>query len=475
MNTSKQKFPHVLGLCVALFITGFFGVCQVSAICFDRIENKAASSFTNIYTTTPSAGHGIGFKMTAEGNYSANSLKINSYLYTGTDGTAYLNIYQNSISPSNIIATSSILTEESIPSYSGDPTILTNFNFSGINFASSTTYFFVLRSSGIQLRLSPPLEDITIDAINQCTTSSCNVIDGASAYFELNVCYTENMSVDPEWRTDPALGWGTSLAYPDYYICNIDGTNCDIKVDYGSGLIGWKLFLIPQADLVTPVINPEDIAMDWADLENDNLLQATFSATSTIRGDIVYCLYLQENDYVSENDKTYCDVHIFWQSLEGLWEPSEFDLYCADPCSDLSTSSPEWLGIAMPDFGYGFNCALRQTTCWAFNPSPQAIAKLSGSFQKMQNNFPFTVINDTIDTIYATSTATTSLAIGIDPLFPGDQSDSVFIETNTMSDKLGSIWDDYFFPTMEYIIYFLTFIYFFARFIYHNDGAAVEQ
>jgi len=466
MNISKQKFARLLGLCMALFITEFFGVRQVFA--WYELEHF---NYSNGELSTVSSGVWQPYSTFDEyqivSNYAkATTTQISQNSFSGSavmygdliwkNTSANYGAFQILTAPNSnpitfLVNSTSILESHNYANYTvtGIDWVHTRFKID----CNADTFTLYIGDESTTHALYDSCVTVNLFRLNQGSPASSNVQFDDILLTDNEQIWDPDVEVYelPDFEGDIHIGLeGSEISYPKNLICNItDDNDCQYTIRYGEDLIGWDFFLIPSAGITFPILDPELYAATSTALADQLQLKYSFNMATTTRGTIDYCVYLRELDEISANDRIYCDSSISHQSLEGLWEPTAFDSYCADACADLDSG----------DLSYPFSCALREAFCWCFNPSTESMNYLTSSVNALQEDFPMTVVNQAKQRIFGDIGTSSALSLSIDPLFPGDQSDAIFLTPTTFSEKLGAIWDDYFFPTMEYIMYFLTFLY----------------
>lgn len=146
-----------------------------------------------------------------------------------------------------------------------------------------------------------------------------------------------------------------------------------------------------------------------------------------------------------------------WPTATG-WDI--FPTYDIDSaCDDVASSS----GTTADNFRYGMECALRKVMYWAVNPKDNTYFRLQQALLNAQEQFPISVYYQVQNTLLDVRMASTS-DISVTFLPAGDDlglTGEVF-NSHMLSDTFGTVWD-YFYNTLEYIIFAVGFLYFVFR------------
>lgn len=447
----------VLGLCVALFLGANPAKANVTEY-FDYSNGSLATVSNNLWSTTGLSLQVISeeVKATTTSQYNTYNLEAKEYVYTHikrkttAGATASFMQFWNS---DNQISTGFYNYQTELKAYGGTSL------YTGVSNSSYTEYTMIVNCENDTYTIrANDANEITNNLYTPCTTISKISIGNdagstATAYFDdfIEVNFSELVD-DEQWQTNVNLFQvSAGIEFPSYLKC-FPNEDCMLPYMYGSDMVGGKLFLIKEENYQLPIWDASQIDYASTTLTNTLIMKGTFNVTATSTGEQEFCYYWQEESgTISENDLTACNIHVIYA------EDPEIDrlLGLIDcNCDDIATSS-EWY----EGFTNGVNCGFRQATCWALKPSKSSINQFSNAVNDFNNVFPLTIYNQVDTEIKSLENSTSTMNITLDGFFPGDNSQYVVLTPTTLQTKLGTVWTTLY-ATMEYIFYFLTFLYF---------------
>lgn len=236
------------------------------------------------------------------------------------------------------------------------------------------------------------------------------------------------------------------------------GYDCRITLHYNQMAIGSVANFI--WDNGQPLF-PEYATYSYT-LQNVQPYEQTFlilaSTTPTSATTTPYAIFLE----TSAGDIMKAGMQIVWVDRATY----ELDYNEESVCDDVASST----GSFADDMRYGWECGTRKVIAWMFVASPDSYENLNESLDKLLASFPFSYFNETIRTFqevddYRSASSTTISMNAVLPTEYQSSSSPSIYSSDMFSSGLGIIWDNYFYPMLNYAIYFFTFLYFVNRFL----------